>query len=292
MALSMTGFGRWGEIRNGREITIEIKSVNSRYFEYSSRLPRNCNFLEDGLKKAVLGVVTRGKVELHLSFQNLQEGEAEVCPNLAMARGYYEALQAIGRDLRIDATVNAVDLGRYSDVFTLRRSEVDEEQLQADVLVVAQVALARFDEMRKAEGEKLCGDILERLNAIEQMLQQVEEGSAGRVQRYTDRLYTRLAEVLQDRTIDEARLLTEAAIFADKTAVDEETVRLQSHIKQFKEILQAPGPIGRKLDFLTQEVNRETNTIGSKCQELEITRLVVDMKAEIEKIREQIQNLE
>ena len=292
MALSMTGFGRHGEIWNGRDISVELKSVNSRYFEYSSRLPRNCGFLDDTLKKAVSAGMSRGKVEIFLSIQNLEEGEAEVCPNLAMARGYYDALQAIGRDLRIDVEVNAAALGRYSDVFTVRRSEVDEEQLAADVLAVAQSAFNRFNEMRQAEGEKLCADIFARLDNLEQMLEQVEQDSAGRVQRYSDRLYARLAEVLQDRNVDEARLLTEAAIFADKTAVDEETVRLHSHVKQFREILEAEGPVGRKLDFLTQEVNRETNTIGSKCQEIEITRLVVDMKAEIEKIREQIQNLE
>ncbi len=292
MALSMTGFGRCGAIRNGRDIAIELKSVNSRYFEYSSRLPRNCSFLDETLKKAVSAGMSRGKVEIFLSIQNLEEGVAEVYPNLAMARGYYDALQAIGRDLRIDVEINAAALGRYSDVFTIRRSEVDEEQLSADVLAVAQGAIDHFNQMRLVEGEKLRADIVSRLDTLEQMLQQVEKDSAGRVQRYTDRLYARLAEVLQDRNIDEARVLTEAAIFADKTAVDEETVRLHSHIKQFREILAAEGPIGRKLDFLTQEVNRETNTIGSKCQELEITRLVVDMKAELEKIREQIQNLE
>lgn len=292
MALSMTGFGRHEEILNGRDITVEIKSVNSRYFEYSSRTPRYCGFLEDALKKAVSGAVSRGKVELSLSILNLEEGEAEVCANLAMARGYFDALNTIARELRIDADVSASVLGRYSDVFTVRRSEVDEEQLTADVLQVAGAAIEKFSAMRAVEGKKLAADIGSRLEAIRSMLVLVEQDNQGRVQRYTEKLFARLGEVLQDRNIDEARLLTEAAIFADKTAVDEETVRLRSHLKQFDEILAQDGPIGRKLDFLTQEVNRETNTIGSKCQELEITRLVVDIKAEIEKIREQIQNLE
>lgn len=292
MVRSMTGYGRSEAILHGRDISVEIKSVNSRYFEYYSRLPRNCSFLDATLKKTVSASVSRGKIEILLTIHNLEEGEAEVCPNIAMARGYYEALSAISADLRIANDITASSISRYSDIFTVRRSEVDEEQLQADVLQVAGEALENYGQMRASEGEKLSVDIMERLDVILRMLNEVEKDSAGRVQRYIERLFARLNEVLQDRTVDEGRVLTEAAIFADKTAVDEETVRLRSHLKQFRDIMGQKEPVGRKLDFLTQEINRETNTIGSKCQEVEITKLVVEMKAEIEKIREQIQNLE
>lgn len=292
MAKSMTGFGRNQEIRNNREITVEIKSVNSRYFEYASRLPRSLNFLDDSLKKKVSGVVNRGKCELHLSVQTLDGGEVDVKANLPVARGYYEALAKISADLRIGNAVDASDFIRIPDVFTVERCEQDEDEISGDVLAVAEKALALYDEMREAEGGRLCSDVLSRLDALETMVGQVEEGSAGRVQRYAGKLLERLKEVLADTTIDEARIVTEAAIFADKTAVDEETVRLRSHLTQYRDIIQEGGAIGRKLDFLTQELNREVNTIGSKCQEVDITRLVVDMKAEIEKIREQIQNLE
>lgn len=292
MALSMTGYGRGEDMLNGRNIIVEIKSVNSRYFEYSSRMPRSCIFIEDALKKAVNASMSRGKAELFVSLHSTEEADTKIQANLPVARGYYEALADIARDLRIDNDITASSFLRFSDVFVMQRSETDEDMLKADVLSVAEKAIQNFTEMRGAEGSKLGRDIESRLYALEVMLNEVVQGSSERVERYTQKLQERLNEILADRNIDEARLLTEAAIFADKTAVDEETVRLNSHIKQFREILQQEGPIGRKLDFLTQELNREVNTIGSKCQELEITRLVVGMKAEIEKIREQIQNIE
>lgn len=292
MVLSMTGYGRGEELLHGRRITLEIKSVNSRYFEYSSRLPRNYGFVDDALKKALSASASRGKAEVLLSVQNVEEGDVEVRANLAAARGYQQALAEIAEVLSVPNNTSTSTLARFSDVFMVARAETDEEELRADILVVAGTAIARYNEMRGAEGEKLKADVTARLAAIEEMLAQVEKDSAGRVQRYTQRLYDRLKEVLENTAIEEGRLLTEAAIFADKTAVDEETVRLHSHIRQYRAILQGGGPVGRKLDFLTQELNREVNTIGSKCQELEITRLVVEMKAEIEKIREQIQNLE
>lgn len=292
MALSMTGYGRGKEVLHGRDIMVEIKSVNSRYFEYSSRLPRNYGFLDDALKKALSAVVSRGKAELRLNIQNLEEGETEIKANMAVAKGYANALAEISSELELPDDTSAAVLARFSDVFTVLRTEADEEELKADVLQVAKMAIEHYNQMRAVEGDKLKQDIMMRLDALEAMLAEVEKGSTGRVERYTQRLYERLQEVLQDRTVDEARVLTEAAIFADKTAVDEETVRLRSHFKQYREILAKGGAVGRKLDFLTQELNREVNTIGSKCQELEITQLVVEMKAEIEKIREQIQNLE
>lgn len=292
MALSMTGYGRSEEILHERSIAVEVKSVNSRYFEYYSRLPRNYGFVEDALKKALSAQVSRGKVELHLSVQNLEERDVEVRPNLAVAAEYRNALAEIGEHLGIRDDVTTAVLARFGDVFTVCRAETDEEELKADVLAVAKAAAQRFNEMRAVEGEKLKADIVDRLGHLQEMLKEVEKDSAGRVQRYTQRLFEKLQEVLQNQAIEESRLLTEAAVFADKTAVDEETVRLHSHIKQYFSILESDGPVGRKLDFLTQELNREVNTIGSKCQEIDITRLVVEMKAEIEKIREQIQNLE
>lgn len=292
MAKSMTGFGRAQEVLHQREITVEVKSVNSRYFEYSSRMPRSLGFLDDKLKKAVSRHVGRGKTELHLSVQTLDGGETQISANLAAARGYFEAISEIARDLRIEMDMKASDFARLSEVFNLHRGEADEDELTADILQVADAALARFDDMRTTEGGQLVADVLGRLTAIEAMVGEVGKDSAGRMQRYTERLSERLREVLADTAIDEGRMLTEAAIFADKTAVEEETVRLRSHLAQYREILASGGQVGRKLDFLTQELNREANTIGSKCQEVDITRLVVDIKAEIEKIREQIQNLE
>lgn len=291
MILSMTGYGRAQMELNGRDITVELKSVNSRYFEYSSRMPRSFSFLEDRLKKLVAASVSRGKAELSLTVVNVAAEDVQIAANMDLARQYYQAAEEIrgqlgGQPLSLDA------LCRLPDVFTSRRAEVDEEQLWQDVKTVADQAVANFRQMRATEGERLKADILSRLDTLERAVGQVEADSAGRVQRYTDRLYQKLSALLQDRTVDEARILTEAAIFADKTAVDEETVRLRSHIAQYRAMLEMDEPVGRKLDFLTQELNRETNTIGSKCAELDITRLVVDMKGEIEKIREQIQNIE
>mgnify|MGYP003169332197 CR=1 FL=1 len=259
MILSMTGFGRGTAVRSGREITVELRSVNSRYFEYSSRIPRTCSYLDSRLKKQLNERITRGKVELSMTIQNVDAADTVVTVNMELATCH---------------------------------ADVDEEQLWEDVSAVTAQALDRFVEMRAAEGAKMKADVENRLNFLEECVGKVETLSAGRVEAYTSRLYEKLKVILEDRNIDDARVLTEAAIFGDKTAVDEETVRLRSHIAQYRSILELDEPVGRKLDFLTQELNRETNTIGSKCQDLDITRIVVDMKAEIEKIREQIQNLE
>lgn len=292
MILSMTGYGRWKETLEGRDITVELKSVNSRYFEYSSRIPRSCAFLDDRLKKLLASRISRGKVELSLQLQSIGEAETVIVPDIPLAKSYQSALRTLSEELQLknDATVSLV--ARFPDVLAPRRAELDQELLWQQVSEVCTKALDSFAAMRAAEGQKLAEDIRSRLDFLEQAVGEVEQDSAGRLEAYTQRLYARLKTLLEDRSIDDARVLTEAAIFADKTAVDEETVRLRSHIQQYREILAAGGPVGRKLDFLTQELNRETNTIGSKCQDLAITRLVVDMKAEIEKIREQIQNLE
>ncbi len=292
MAKSMTGYGRAQEERHGRSLALEVKSVNSRYFEYNMRLPRNMGFAEDPVKKLVSAHTSRGRVEVNLTVQSLADGGTTVTANLPVATAYYEAIADIATALMIENDTTAATLARFTDVFTVTRCEADETELTEDVLAVAAAALARYDQMREAEGQKLKEDVLVRLLAVEQMLAEVEKGSAGRVQRYRERLLERLNEVLETSGVEENRILAEAAIFADRTAVDEETVRLHSHLKQYREILEQPGAVGRKLDFLTQELNREVNTIGSKCQEVDITRLVVEMKSEIEKIREQIQNIE
>ena len=265
MVLSMTGYGRAGALLHGRDIKVELRSVNARFFEYSSRLPRSCAFLEDKLKKLVASKVSRGKVELSLSIQTVTAA---------------------------DTVVSVGMLSRFPDVLTQTAAPTNEDELWEDVRTVAEQAVDAFVAMRAVEGEKMKADVAGRLTTIETLVAKIEENSAGRVQAYSDKLYARLQELLGDCSIDEGRLVTEAAIFADKTAIDEETVRLHSHVAQYREILELDEPIGRKLDFLTQELNRESNTIGSKCQDVAITRLVVELKSEIEKIREQIQNIE
>ena len=292
MILSMTGFGRGTAVLNGREITVELRSVNSRYFEYSSRIPRTCSSLDSRLKKQLNQRISRGKVELSMTVQNVDAADTVVAVNMELARIYQQAMRDLSEQLGVKNDVSTAVLTRFPDVLTTRHADVDEEQLWQDVSAVTAQALDRFVEMRAAEGAKMKADVESRLVFLEQCVGKVESLSAGRVENYTNRLYEKLKVILQDRDIDDARVLTEAAIYGDKTAVDEETVRLRSHIAQYRDILQLDEPVGRKLDFLTQELNRETNTIGSKCQDLDITRIVVDMKAEIEKIREQIQNLE
>lgn len=292
MVLSMTGYGRAAQILNGREITIELRSVNSRYFEYSSRVPRTCAFLEDRLKRIVAAKVHRGKVELGLTVQSVSGQDTVVQIDWGLAESYRQALSNLAERLDVKNDITALALARFPDVLTQSTAPADPDVLGADVEAVASQAVEAFLAMRAVEGEKLRADVLARLATVESLVGQIEQGSAGRVKAYTERLYARLQELLADRNIDESRILTEAALFADKTAIDEETVRLRSHIAQYRQILDMDEPIGRKLDFLTQELNREANTIGSKCQDAAMTRLVVDLKSEIEKIREQIQNIE
>ena len=279
MVLSMTGYGRAGALLHGRDIKVELRSVNARFFEYSSRLPRSCAFLEDKLKKLVASKVSRGKVELSLSIQTVTAADTVVTVNWQLAEGYRAALNAMAERMDLKNDVSVGMLSRFPDVLTQTAAPTNEDELWEDVRTVAGQAVDAFD-------------VAGRLTTIETLVAKIEENSAGRVQTYSDKLYARLQELLGDRSIDEGRLVTEAAIFADKTAIDEETVRLHSHVAQYREILELDEPIGRKLDFLTQELNRESNTIGSKCQDVAITRLVVELKSEIEKIREQIQNIE
>ena len=283
MILSITGYGR---------ARLELRGVNARFLEYSSRLPRAFAFLEDPLKKLVAARVSRGKVELSLTVQNTTAADTVVTVNWPLAKGYRDAMTALSEQLALKNDMSVSLIARMPDVLAQTAAPLDEEALWADVQAVAGQAVDAFLTMRAAEGEKLKADLLSHLDVVEQLVGGIEANTAGRVKAYSDKLYARLQELLADRSIDESRLVTEAAIFADKTAIDEETVRLHSHIAQYRDILSGDGPVGRKLDFLTQELNREANTIGSKCQDVDITRLVVELKSEIEKLREQLQNLE
>ena len=292
MINSMTGFGRERKILNNREIIVEVRSVNNRFCEFSSRTPRNYGYLDERLKALFKSHITRGKVEVSVSIYKQEGADAEIAINKSIAEGYIKALRSVKDEFALADDLSLSSIMRLPDVFTVVKTEDDEEEIWRDVSEVANGALALFLEMRKTEGAKLYDDVLSRLALIEENVTKIEDRSPKVNDEYRDRLFAKLKEVLQDMNIEEQRVLTEAAIFADKTAVDEETVRLRSHISQFRGLLEAKEPVGRKLDFLVQELNREVNTIGSKCQDITITKMVVDMKAEIEKIREQIQNIE
>lgn len=293
MIRSMTGYGRWQEIVNGRDILVEIRSVNHRYYEFSSRLSRAFGYLEEKLKTFIKGSIARGKVEVSVSINNLNGREACIKADKIMAAGYINALREVNTELGLKDDLTLSRLIKFSDIFTVQKIADNEEEIWNDVRGVAETALNKFVAMRENEGEVLKEDLLRKLDYIEEMRLKVEEEAPQTLSAYRERLYEKLKEVLGDTNIDQQRILTEAAIFADKIAVDEETVRLQSHIKQFRELIStSTESVGRKLDFLVQEINREINTIGSKAQDLEITKFVVDMKSEVEKIREQIQNIE
>lgn len=292
MIKSMTGFGRASEVMNGREITVELRSVNHRYFELTSRVPRNMGFLEERLKGYMNGRIGRGKVELNVTVNTISAQDMTVTVNMPAAKAYVDALREAGDALSVTDDLTLSSIMRLPDIFTVKKNEADEESIWTDVRAVADKAAAGFIAMREREGERLREDILERLDVIERQVGEIERLSPAAVEEYHSKLYARLSELLADRDIDESRIVTEAAIFADKTAVAEETVRLHSHIRQLTEMLDSDEAVGRKADFLVQEFNREANTIGSKAQDIAITRLVVDMKSEIEKIREQIQNVE
>lgn len=292
MIRSMTGYGRAQEEKNNMMVTVELKSVNHRYFEFNARVPRAYGFLEEKLKSFVNSRVSRGKIECYVSVEALDDGSAEVLVNHSLAGAYVAALKEIEARYDIGGEISASTISRYPDVLVVRKSEADEDLVWATVKEVAQKAVERFIEMRCAEGERLKADIQSRGNMILDCVAFVEERSPQTVKEYNEKLLSRLKEVLEDVTVDEQRILTEAAIYADKIAVAEETVRLRSHIDQLNQFLNADEAVGRKIDFLIQEINREANTIGSKANDMEIARKVVDMKAEVEKIREQVQNIE
>ena len=292
MVKSMTGYGRARQTLNGRDITVEVRSVNNRYLDCTVKVPRTYIFAEDTVKARVQKAVSRGKVDVFITIDAAAADETVVAVNEPLARGYYEALTRLKDMFSLEDGLNAVTLAKFPDVLTVTKAEEDLESVAADICAVLDEALAAYNAMRTVEGGKLREDIAGRADTIEAVVGRVEERAPQTVAAYREKLLARMQEVLQSTTIDESRILTEAAIFADKIAVDEETVRLRSHLSQLRTMLESDQPIGRKLDFLIQEVNRECNTIGSKCNDLTIAQDVVNMKAEVEKIREQVQNIE
>ena len=292
MIKSMTGYGRAVETVNGREYTVELRSVNNRYLDCSVRLPRILSFGEDAVKQAVKASVSRGKVDVYITVHTEGGEEAQVCVNTNLLEGYLNAMRQIAQDYGVRDDISVNSLSRMPEVFSLEKPKVDEDQLLSDLLSVLAKALENYDAMRRTEGLALEKDLRSRGDTILGLVAQVEKGNAQTVIDYRKRLENKLREVLENTQIDESRILTEAAIFADKVAVDEETVRLRSHLEQMNTMLTNGGAVGRKLDFLLQEMNREANTIGSKCTDVALARIVVDIKAELEKIREQTQNIE
>lgn len=290
--LSMTGYGSAKGSVEGQEITVELKSVNNRYLDCSVRLPRNFLFAEDTVKQAVSAGVSRGKVDVFVSAQASQDSGTVVSVNEELARGYRDAVARIAETLGLESGLNAFSLARFPDVLTVERRELDKDKAAVALSDITAKAVEEFNAMREREGERLRRDMLGKLETIEGLVSVVEERSPQTVKEYRERLEARLRDILADRSLDEQRVITEAAIFADRTAVDEETVRLRSHIAQFRTMLEEGSPIGRKMDFLVQEFNRESNTIGSKCSDASLAKVVVDLKSEIEKIREQLQNVE
>ncbi|MBR5203079.1 MAG: YicC family protein [Clostridia bacterium] len=294
MIRSMTGYGRAQMMIDSMSITVELRSVNHRYFEFNSRVPRNYGFLDEKLKTFIGSLVSRGKVECYVSIENLEDSEVEILVNHSLAGSYINALNELAERndlvLRDDLVIST--LARNNDIFAIHKQEADEEKIWNAVKTVAKEAVSKFVSMREVEGEKLKADVLYRADEILKKVSVIEERSPETVKEYNDKLLSKINEFLSDVQVDEQRLLTECAIFADKVAVAEETVRLRSHIDQLRLFMDSNEAIGRKIDFLVQEMNREANTIGSKAQDVTIARNVIDIKAEIEKIREQIQNIE
>ena len=288
----MTGYGRAVETVNGREFTVELRSVNNRYLDCSVRLPRLLSFAEEAVKQAVKASVSRGKVDVFISLRSEAEDDTTVRINRGVLEGYLNAMRQMVTDFGVRDDISVSTVSRLPEVFSIEKQEVDEDQLRADLMSVLAKALEGYDAMRQTEGAALDKDLRNRGETILCLVSQVEAGNKQTVIDYRTRLENKLREVLENTNIDESRILTEAAIFADKVAVDEETVRLRSHLKQMNTMLTTGGAVGRKLDFLLQEMNREANTIGSKCTDVNLARVVVDIKAELEKIREQTQNIE
>ena len=292
MIKSMTGFGRASGANNGFEVTVELRSVNHRYFEFTSRMPRSFQFAEEKLKALCQQSISRGKVEASVFIEDTNENSTEIEINRQYADAYIKALKTLSKEYKLKNDVKASSFIGNSDIFKLRRKEVDEKQVLEAVFPVAEEAIKSFIAMRETEGERLKADISSRAEAILSKVALIEERSPETVKAYRERLENKIKELLDDAKVDEQRLITETAIFADKVAVDEETVRLRSHIKQLFSLLEENGPVGKKLDFIVQEMNRETNTIGSKASNADTAHLVVNIKNELEKIREQIQNIE
>ena len=292
MIKSMTGYGRARKTLNKRDITVEVRSVNNRYLDCTVKMPRMYTFAEDAIKQCVQKAISRGKVDVFITVDASAADVAKVTVNRELAAGYAAALRELSEVCGTEPHITPEQLSRFPDVLTVTKADEDLETVSADFCEVLDEALVSYNEMRAAEGAKLAEDILNRLSTIEEYTTQVEKRSPETVREYREKLTSRMQEVLQSTTIDAQRILTEAAIYADKTAVDEETVRLRSHVAQLRGMVESNEPMGRKMDFLIQEVNRESNTIGSKCNDVDIARVVVGLKAEVEKMREQVQNVE
>ena len=292
MIKSMTGYGRAVETVNGREFTVELRSVNNRYLDCSVKMPRSVSFAEEAVKQAVKQSVSRGKVDVFITIKSENSDDTKITLNASVLEGYLTAMRQMVSEFGVRDDISVSTVSRLPEVFSVEKPEVDEEQLKADLMSVVSKALDGYDAMRCTEGKALDADLRSRGNTILELVSQVEAGNAQTVIDYRARLENKLKEVLANTAIEESRILTEAAIFADKVCVDEETVRLRSHLQQMNTMLTGGGAVGRKLDFLLQEMNREANTIGSKCTDVRLARIVVDIKAELEKIREQTQNIE
>ena len=292
MIKSMTGYGRARKTLNKRDITVEVRSVNNRYLDCTVKMPRMYTFAEDAIKQCVQKAISRGKVDVFITVDASAADVAKVTVNRELAAGYAAALRDLSEVCGTEPHITPEQLSRFPDVLTVTKADEDLETVSADFCEVLGEALVSYNEMRAAEGAKLAEDILGRLSTIEEYTAQVEKRSPETVREYREKLTFRMQEVLQSTTIDAQRILTEAAIYADKTAVDEETVRLRSHVAQLRGMVESNEPMGRKMDFLIQEVNRESNTVGSKCNDVSIAQVVVNLKAEVEKIREQVQNIE
>jgi len=292
MVKSMTGYGSAEGVVGKLGVTIELRSVNNRFLDCSVRIPRVYTFVEDAMKAQVQKVITRGKVDVYVTIDSSKADDVRITLNEPLLEAYLNAFKTMSEKFGLKNDVSVVSLSQFPDILLVEKNETDLEAFTEGICSILRDALQEFDEMRKREGEKLKADILNHLSEIERILAAIEERSPKTVAEYRARLEQRMSEILADRGIDESRLITEVAIFADKVAIDEETVRLRSHIEQLKSLLESDQPMGRKLDFLVQELNREANTIGSKCNDTELSHMVVNLKAEIEKIREQAQNIE
>ena len=292
MIRSMTGYGSASGVSGNLELEIELKAVNNRYLDVSVRMPRRYLFAEDGLKKRVAGLIARGKVDIFVSVDSSRDQDVEIRLNEPLVDAYVAVLHQVADRFGIEDGLTAIQVAKLPDVLSVEQAETDADAFSRDLLGVLDEALKHFNDMRRIEGEKLHRDIGARLDLIAALTDQVEKRSPETVAAYRAKLEQRMAEVLEDAHIEESRILTEAAIFADRVAVDEEVTRLRSHVSQLRDILNGGGSVGRKLDFLLQEVGRETNTIGSKCQDLDLGKIVIELKAEVEKIREQAQNIE
>jgi len=288
----MTGYGRNECIVNGKKITCEIKSVNHRYSDYNIKVPRYYGFMEDRVRNFVSQYISRGKVDVYVAIESYDESDREIKLNIELAKSYIAALTELKETFGLRDDISVTSVARYNDIFKSEKIEEDEEELWANVKDVMFPMIEQFIAMREREGERIEKDLCKRVEYMKTLSAKIDERSPQTVSEYRERLYSKIKEVLEDRAIDEARVLTEVAIFADKVAVNEEIVRLESHFKEFYEIISKNEPAGRKLDFLIQEINREVNTTGSKCNDIDISKLVVELKGEIEKLREQIQNIE